>query len=250
MVLIKLDSSTLLNQNSSDFTVNYNNFELDIKKKYELAMVRANIWYSWYNIASEFNNNIFKYSIDSGINYINIVITDGIYSVSQLNNFIQQEMKKNNHYDNINEKYYITLIPNYSTLKLDIEITNISYYIDFNQGDLNELLGFDKIIITQNESGGNTVDITRGVNSISIHCSIIEGSYENSIASDVLYSFSPNLSSGSLLTIEPINRIYLPLNVSSNIYNINMRLTDQQNRPINLNGENVVYLLHLREQKY
>ena len=159
-------------------------------------------------------------------------------------------MKKNNHYDNINEKYYITLIPNYSTLKLDIEITNNNYYIDFNQGDLNELLGFDKIIITQNESGNNTVDITRGVNSISIHCSIIEGSYENSVAGNVIYSFSPNLSPGSLLNIEPTNRIYLPLNVSSNIYNINMRLTDQQNRPINLNGENVVYLLHLREQKY
>jgi hypothetical protein len=69
--------------------------------------------------------------------------------------------------------------------KLRIEITN-NYKLDLSIGDLHSLLGFNTVILTTTTTGPNIVDITRGVDSWSVHCSLAGGSYDNDIASDIL----------------------------------------------------------------
>ena len=88
-------------------------------------------------------------------------------------------------------------------------------------------------------------DITRGVDRVLIHCSIVGGSYENSFESDVIYSFVPNVSPGSILDIQPFHPIYLPLK-DNVIRKIRVRITDQNDRLIDLNGQHVDYLLNIR----
>jgi hypothetical protein len=253
--LLKLDSS-VTTQDSHDFTINFSNFLLDREKEYEIALVKANIWYSYYNIAEAHANNKFRYH--NGTSWRNqYIIPDGVYSIDQINDIIQGNMYLHGDYTAGSPNLYdINLYPNYSTLKLDIVLTN-NYQLDLqdSQSTLNSLLGFPSSIpasiggLEMNVTGTSTVDITRGVNSLSIHCSLVQGSYENEIASDVIYSFSPDKSPGELLNIEVGQRIYLPINQIGQINNIRMRLTDQQDREVDLNSEDTVYLLHLRQAK-
>jgi hypothetical protein len=207
-------------------------------KKYEVALIKATIWYSWFNIASYYNNNSFKYF--NGTTWKDVEIPDGNYSLDELNKFIQRTL-----INNVDEPDHISFIPNYSTLKLIITLKpNVQINLRF--GTLHEILGFDKTIVTQSSEGSKTVDITRGVNSILIHSSLISSSYNNGVASDILYSFLPDKPPGNLLDISPNTPIYLPINEVSQIESIRMRITDQQNRLVRLNGEHATYLLHLR----
>jgi hypothetical protein len=252
--LLKFDSS-VTTQTSHDFTVNYNNFILDREADYEIALVKANIWYSYYNIAEAHGNNKFRYH--NGTVWRNqVIIPDGVYSVDQINDIIQGNMYAHGDYTSGSpDSYDINLYPNYSTLKLDIVLTN-NYQLDLqdSQSTLNALLGFSSSIPASNGleitvTGDRTVDITRGVNSLSIHCSLVQGSYENEVASDVIYSFSPDKSPGELLNIDVNQRIYLPIRDKGQITSIRFRLTDQKDRPVDLNNEDCVYLCELRKIK-
>ena len=60
-----------------------------------------------------------------------------------------------------------------------------------------------------------------------------------------MYSFFPNVSPGYAIVEQPINVVYFPL-VSNQINNINIWLTDQQNRAIDLRGQPIIYRLHFR----
>jgi len=76
---------------------------------------------------------------------------------------------------------------------------------------------------------------------------IAGGSYDNSLGSDILYSFVPQSGRGSSIHIEPNYPIYVPVNEVMYINRIQMRITDQLGRRVNFNGEPVTYFLHIRK---
>ena len=172
MSLLVLDSSSLPQFNSDDFTVNFNT-GIPLDGEYEMALLSANLWYSYFNIDAAFNNNIFTYSHNGGVNWTNIVLPNGSYQISDINDYIQIIMRQNGHWDSANNTYYINLIPNFSTLKLIVQITNASYRVDFTTSLLRNLLGFTSIIVTSTQEGANRVDITRGVNTLVVHCDAV-----------------------------------------------------------------------------
>ena len=54
-----LDSSSV-SSDPDDFYVTYPD-GIDLQcKKWELALVNCNVWYSWFNIASYYDNNVLK----------------------------------------------------------------------------------------------------------------------------------------------------------------------------------------------
>ena len=60
-----LDSSSASGV-SSNFTVQFNPpIKLGVTKTYELALISANIWYSWHNITAK--KNKFRYSPDGSV---------------------------------------------------------------------------------------------------------------------------------------------------------------------------------------
>jgi hypothetical protein len=240
-MLIHLDSSTRDLNAPEDLTISFcAPIELT-DKPYEVALIKATVWYSWFNIASYYNNNSFKYF--NGTEWKDVEIPDGNYSLDELNKFIQRILIQN-----ADDPDLICFIPNYSTLRLIISLKP-SVQMNLKFGTLHEVLGYEKTIVTESSEGSKTVDITRGVNSILIHCSLISSSYNNGVTSDILYSFLPDKPPGNLLDISPNTPIYLPINEICQIKSIRMRITDQQNRPVRLNGEHATYLLHFRPVK-
>ena len=251
-ILLTSDSSSFKGVNPSNFYTPFSQ-PTTLPENAELALVSAKIWYSYYNIKSIYHNNTFRYY--NGSSYVDIVIPDGNYQLFQLNSYIQGQMKANGDYDSVNDAFYVSLDPNYSTLRCKLTITadgvSAGYKVDFTStglgtdDQLREILGFDDGEYDESTEGQHQVDITRGVNSIQIHVDIVSGSIEDGRSSNIVWSFTPDLPPGSLISIQPASRIYLPCNYTT-VSGFQVWLTDQQGRAIDLNDNPTAYTFHIR----
>ena len=242
--LLKLDSKNAAK--SDDFEVEYTQ-PIPAPGSWEIALIRSFVWYSYYNVSAAYGTNIIRYSKNAGSTWeTNITIPDGIYSVTDINNVIQAELKLRGDWNSIDETHYITIKPNFNTLRVEVELSN-NYQVDFTAGSIRTLLGFDSIIATVSQSATNLADITRGVNSLVINCSLTDAGYQNQFSGNGLYSFLPDSPPGSNIQIIPSEPIYLPVNTQM-ITRIRVWITDQQNRRVDLSGEDVTYLLHIRKR--
>jgi len=91
-----------------------------------LAVSSVVMFYSWFNITSELNNNIFTYNWISGagpaVTYT-VNVPNGLYEISTLNQLLQFTMIQNGHYlvDNTGDNvYYAEFIVNASRYAVQI----------------------------------------------------------------------------------------------------------------------------------
>lgn len=240
-----LDSSKTT-QDSDNFEIDYyGSIKLD-EGDWRIGLVNANLWYSWYNIAAAFNNNTLSYSYNAGVDWVVITIPDGNYQLTDIDAEIKRQMKANTHFNNAdpdNPRYYITFAANFSTQKCRIELSN-SYQVDLD-ASIADLLGFAAGIITSTTEGPDIVDITRGINTLSIKCSLVGQSYNNEVAGDILFQFVPDTQPGGNIALEPNERLYIPIRPTHEIHTIRMKIEDQLNRRVDFNGEPITYFLHL-----
>lgn len=219
--------------------------QLDRAKKYEMALVNLETYYSFPNIDST-NNNL-RYSPDNGTTWTDINIPEGSYEITDINEHVQRIMKDNGHYDSANNKYYITIEPNNNTLKTVVDI-KAGYKVDFTPANsIRTVLGFNSQIysVGYNESE-NTVNIL-SINSIRVTSDIIASSYTNGGTENVIYSFFPNVGPGYKILQEPLNLIYLPVTLHT-ISHMETKITDQTGKLMNLRGEEVSIRFHIREE--
>ena len=92
--------------------------QLDKKKDYELALINLETYYSFPNI--DRSNNCFSYSPGTNTPWVDIIIPEGSYHLEDINEFIQREMRKNDHYDKVNDKNDVEISPNTNTLKSEM----------------------------------------------------------------------------------------------------------------------------------
>lgn len=250
---LTIDSSRVGNGTSDNFEVIFNNpinlqGFINGNRKYEIALVTADLWYTWHNITSSYANNTFRYH--NGVGWTTITLPNGNYAVGDINDYLHDIMVANGDYTTVNGEniYDVNFVANEVTIKVRIEITG-GYQVDLTTSLLNELIGFNQVILNTTTESPNQVDITRGVNNLLIHCSLVSGSYDNGTTSDILYSFTPNTTRGASIHVEPNNPIYVPMNFYTLVDRIKMRITDQQNRAVNFNNETVSYFLMIRPSK-
>ena len=103
-------------------------------------------YYSFPNI--DRSNNCFSYSPGTNTPWFDIIIPEGSYHVEDINEFIQREMRKNNHYNQTSDKVYIKISANIITLKSEMFLEN-NYEVDFRKDkSINSLLGFHSNLYT------------------------------------------------------------------------------------------------------
>jgi len=73
-----------------------------------MALLNLETCYSFPNTDS--TNNSFKYSPDNGKNWFTIQIPEGSYEIRDIDAAIKQQMRTNNHYDDENDKYFISVL--------------------------------------------------------------------------------------------------------------------------------------------
>lgn len=233
----------IIEGNKSEIEQSYtsNPIRLDRNYDYEIALTQCTLWYSWHNISDKFKNNTFEFRKNKDEPWLNVVIPNGMYNEECFNYFLS-------HYFNASrENCPITVSSNPATMRFVILLKD-NYEFKFNS-DLSIILGFENDVKLSDKinEGTKVPNITRNVDKIQVHCSLVDSSIVNGARSDVIWTFAPNTEPGCLIVEIPKERQYLLINRKEFINSLKMTITDQLGRLIDFNGENVGYVLDLKK---
>lgn len=246
-MLLKVSSKTLVGQDKHNFSIDYNNITLPYEKDYEIALVQYSMPYSWHNLSSKYNNNVFSYSTNGGGSYTNITIPNGNYSIEELNDYIAATLGNTN----------IVIQANFNTGRVEVVLAN-NHGIDFSVANsFRGLLGFDSALIvntsgaTATTSATNPADINRGIEAISIHSDLVDAknSLLNEKFSTSIFSFVPKTSPQSILAENVPNPIYVGVSIHGPLGRIQFSVRDNLGNIIDLEGESITLTFHLREHQ-
>lgn len=151
---------------------------------HEIAMDRLSMTYSWHNINESYKNNTIKYTTDLGVNLETVTFVDGMYSYSDINDYLHQYIciKKNHKTEN---DYRINLIFVLSSYKVVIEIDN-GYQLDLRGTDFGNLIGFNQKVLTQTEYGTMLPNITNSIDVLNVNTDGITDSIVNGVNTNTL----------------------------------------------------------------
>ena len=243
----KTSFQVIVTGDKSSFNTLFNpKIELDRKKKYEIALVNLETYYSFPNIDD--SNNTFVYSHDQGQTWTKIKIPVGSYEIDDINQKLPFEMERLGHYDEVNNEPFINIAANSNTLKC-ILIIGKGYQVDFNQANnLSRVLGFTGQKYGEGFHESEKPVNILSINSILVNIDIIDGSYVNGKTKNTIYSFFPDVSPGFKIIESPVNLVYLPI-LTDTIQNINLSITDQDENILNLRGEKLTARFNIREAR-
>ena len=263
LVKAKKEHPTL--NNSRILTYFDNPIELNPNKEYEMALVGFDTVHSYTNINS--TNNVFRYSPNSGTTNYTIYVEEGAYELTELNTYLQTEMKKQA--GNLYRTDGVVIGGNLTTLKSTLKFgkpgPTTHYYVDFNvSNSIAYILGFNKGEYTYVEKKEDPVDPDKvtsyidyyesegftkidDVSIIRITNDIIGSSYSDGKSVNDIFSFHPDVPPGYKITERPLHLIYLPI-VVGRISRIETNIVDQLGNLIDFRGEDIIIRFHIREK--
>jgi hypothetical protein len=106
-IFLKLDSNAAPTSSTNDFTITYGS-GIKLDGDWEIGLISGYLWYSYYNISSTIGNNIIRYYIGAGLQ-TDITLPNGIYSVSDINDYMHSIMVARGHYDAVHDLFISTL---------------------------------------------------------------------------------------------------------------------------------------------
>ena len=191
----KTSFQIIVSDNKSSFNTRLNPaLQLDKDKKYKIALVNLETYYSFPNIDE--TNNVFVYSPDNGNSWVKTKIPEGSYEIDDINNTIQHKMEKRGHHDLINEDHYINISANSNTLK-SVLFLEKDYQVDFNhQNSIAKVLGFTGAKYMEGFHQSENVVNVLIINSIIVNIDIISGSYVNGTMKTLSTPFFSKVSPG------------------------------------------------------
>ena len=232
-----------------DFTIRFNpSLKLDPGMKHELALDSLSMIYSWYNISRDYSNNTIKYSTDKGNSWETITFVDGMYSYSDINDYIHQYMEQKNHHttDKDIKKFGINLAFILTTYKVLLSTTSDNYCLDLRGTEFGDLIGFDKKIVKKTEYGAKLPNITNSIDQMNINTSAIKDSIVDGRNTDTIAVVpTDSLTRSFPFTLEPRRLTFCPVS-SHEISNMRIYLTDSKGRPVDLNDIDRSMVLILR----
>lgn len=262
-------------------TLKYN---FESAQKFENAKISLNtlnVYFSWFNISSNLNNNKFSYKwFDSNglLNQVfDITIKDGYYSVNNLNEYVQSILVSRGHYlqqvSSGNYVYHIEFTSNavYYTIELNTYAMRTAS-VDFVRGStdwafptayttvqviINSTNLFGKLIgfaagtypeITNNQNHvhiSSFSPIMDPISSILMLCSFAtQGGFSN--PDNIIYSFTTGSSGfGDMIEKTPVSENYV--NIRDGIYsNFTIDLVDQAYNKIDIRDPSILVMVNFR----
>ena len=217
--------------------------EFPSANRYEIALTSLETYYSFPNINT--SNNYIKISFDAGTSWLDIHIPVGCYEITAINNELQRYIMQKTG-DKKPEKRII-LTTNSNTLRCVLEILNANCQVDFNVGNasLCTVLGFDRKVYGVGRHDSEHIVNILSVNSILVHCDVIESSRLNGIEAPIIYTFFPDASPGDKIVSVPRHLIYIPLTMNI-ISCMTCWVTDQNGSDLDLQGEELTLTFHIK----
>ena len=217
---------------------------------HEIALDKVTMTYSWHNISDQYQNTQIKYSPDGGTSWETVEFVDGMYTYSDLNDYLHQYMKKKGHLttdDKTGDKYHINLTFALSTYKILIQIDN-NYQLDLRNSKFGELIGFPEKLVNKTEYGIILPNITNSIDMIYINTAAITKSILNGVNTNTLAVIpTDNLTRSFPFTFEPRRLLFNEVS-QLNISQMRFSITDSLGRPIGLNKIDWFMTLILRSK--
>ena len=203
---------------------------------YKIAFTSLDTYFSIPNIDS--TNNSLQISHNGG-EFITIALDRGCYSLEDLNEEINRQLKEKKMPDAVQFR------AEYTTFRCIMMIQQ-TYVVKFTEHSLRSVLGFDvKSYVGRSERyrSEHSVQIMY-INSILVHCDLVSGSYLNGIPAPIIHSFFPSVNPGEKIIERPVEYIYLPVELDA-IRHMSVWLTDQNLKLLDLGEEEVTVKFHL-----
>ena len=234
-----------------------------------ISLATLSLYNSWYNLTSVFNNLTVAYKLN-GTTY-NITFPPGSYQVTDLNAFIQLQMKNNNHYlvdNNGNNVYFISLQlnPVYYCVTLTCTPIPSSLPIGWTNPGSCPLTGFTPLLLTDNSNWPILIGFAQNgtfpavqqstiyqvnstlipqitpITSINATCSWVNSS-KFSRKYNVIQSFtSSGYTSGQLISFYPPALLFYKV-VPGNYSNISVSFIDQLGRSLQMNDTSQIQII-------
>ena len=224
-----------------DFTTRFNKpITLDSSSQYMVGLNRiVNMSFTWFNVNSSYGNQLIKYSSDSGSTFNNITFPEGVWNYTDFNAYIKNITK-------VGDAYPITLEFDNTTFRVTITLAQ-NYQLDLTASNFNDLIGFNKTVLTSETNIGPSVpNLSQDTDILNIHCYLINDSLVDGQDTDIIYSFATSVLNPSYsFTLEPRRVTFNPINKNS-ISSIRIYITDGKRRLINLNGADTSFSLILK----
>jgi hypothetical protein len=238
-----------------------------------VAIQTINIYYSWFNITSEYNNNQFSivFPTLAGSTTLNITIPDGFYDIDSLNAYLQQIF--------ITNGLYLVNSTSDNVYYAEFKVNPSSYSIQFNSYPVPTALpmgwtnpagmtfplvastpllivpnnNFTKIIgfnagtypaVFQPTTYSKTSDFTPQVSpvqSVVLACSLLNNKYSN--PNTILYTFSPEGTPfGSVISSSPNYPPFVDIQ-NGNYNEFEIRFLDQNFNDLKILDTNLIVQL-------
>ena len=153
-----------------------------------------NIYYTWKNFKSAYNNNKFKISAPTWNDEFDLL--DFSYSVFDIQGYFEFIIKK---YEPLAENPSIKIYPNKIKNRIVLKIKT-GYKLELISPETMKLLGSTKKYVDKDKDGEDVAKL-ESVEVVLIHCNLVNNNYQQ--ASKVLFTFVRNKQLGQLITISP-----------------------------------------------
>lgn len=138
---IILNKNNIVNKGNNKMVYNFPS-DVTFNEGDTVALSHLNIYFSWFNITANYNNNFFQYKwfdMNGDLTVVvDVTIPDGFYSINDLYEYIQSVMVKNGHFletlDGANYIYFIEFITNPTYYSTEIRLSSVSTMMDFGAG--------------------------------------------------------------------------------------------------------------------
>ena len=174
--------------------------KLDLKNPNKnMALANLNIYYTWKNVKSNYNNNKFKISTPTWNDTFDL--RDGSYNVPAIQNYIEYVIKK---HETIGETAPILIYANKISDRIVFKIKT-GYKLELLSKETMKLLGSTSNIIDADKNSEN-VPRLENFEVVLVNCNLVNNIYQQ--ASKVLFTFVPNNQYGQLISISPLSLVF------------------------------------------
>ena len=183
-----------------------NRFKYDLIDKLDLrnpnknmALANLSIYYTWKNVKSTYNNNMFKISAPTWNKTFDL--PDGLYNISEIQDYIEYIIKK---HETICETVPILIYANTINNRIVFKIKS-GYKLELLSKETMKLLGNATNIIDSDKNSEN-VPRLENVEVVLVHCNLVNNSYQQH--SRLLFTFVPTKQYGILISISPHSLVF------------------------------------------
>jgi len=208
--------------------------------QYEIACCGVETYYSFPNIKDDDN----KVKVKIGKEWKVLAIEKGCYEIIAINKELKRMIKERG-----GKEANFCLTANKNTFQSVLTISEMEVDFRGDTGSLRKVLGFEPKLYSAEKTAirfqsEHMVNILR-VNSILVHCDVVNLSRRNGRSAPIIYNFFPNVTPGTKIVDRPRNLIYLPLTLNV-ISHMTCWLTDQNGKELDTRGEELTLTFHIK----